>query len=338
MRSISALALGIVTTCLVCCSGACMAAFPVPDGFAPITILRGWHADEAVWYANSLSSDPKFAEVPQSSIPGTRTLTFVPGFSALADSSVVGDMYVVVNYVQGPVFSSTPLEPDEYTPLWRVSTVTWLDPNIARPITNDRPAGPDNPTGLPSDTEAIIGRTSVVVNASIVAVGPLKCAWLPAPEGTYRIAQGIECDQWSKTLLVPVYNVFCQNAQTRRGIWLRQMMILDAADPITAYQCRANLSTKLAALPQEFLQRLYVMNEPKPMSQFPILRECPTVFGARNTNFGYTPLMLITAMDRRLPLSSVINNPPSLDWLLQAGLLSIVEETRIVNAPLIPEL
>lgn len=320
------------------CTDISRAAYPVPDRLVPITLLHGWVDDQAAWYVPTLSSDPKFAEIPQTSILNTDTLTFAPGFAACIDAGLVNDVYIVANYVQGPVFSTAPTEPDIYTPIWQVNTITWLDPNRARPITNDKPADALNPTGLPSPDEAVIVRTNVVLNASILAVGSLKGSWLPAPQGTYRIPQGTIFGQQSKTLLIPGYDVFCQNPLTQRGTWLRTMLILDAADPATAYQFGANLSARLANVPPALMQRLYVMNEPKPMSQCPIVRECPIPnrFSIPNTNYRYTPLMLITAMDRHLPLYAVINNVQSLDWLLQAELLTVTDESRIINAPLIP--
>jgi hypothetical protein len=338
VRSELLLIASVLAVLFVGCTDICRAAYPVPDRLVTVTLLHGWVDDQAAWYVPTLSSDPKFAEVPQISILDTGTLTFAPGFAACIDAGLANDVYIVVNYVQGPVFSTAPTEPDIYTPIWQVNTVTWLDPNKARPITNDKPADALNPTGLPSPDEAVIVRTNVVLNASILAVGPLKGAWLPAPQGTYRIPQGTVCDQQSKTLLMPAYDVFCQNPLTQRGIWLRTMLILDAADSNTARMFGANLSTRLSTVPPELMQRLYVMNEPKPMSQLPIVRECPVPnrLSIPNTNYRYTPLMLITAMDRHIPLYAVINNVQSLDWLLQAELLTIADESKIVNAPLAP--
>lgn len=337
MRSKLLIIASVLAVLFIGCTDICRAAYPVPDRIVAVTLLHGWFDDQAAWYVPTLSSDLKFAEVPQTSIPDTDTLTFAPEFAACIDAGLANDVYIVLNYVQGPVFSTAPTEPDIYTPIWQVNTVTWLDPNKARPITNDKPADELNPTGLPSPDEAVIVKTNVVLNASILALGPLNGAWLPAPQDTYRIPQGIACNQQSKTLLIPAYNVFCQNPLTQRGIWLRTMLILDAADSNTAVMFGTNLSTRLSTVPPELMQRLYVMNEPKPMSQLPIVRECPIPNWLRmpNTNYRYTPLMLITAMDRLIPIYAIINNVQSLDWLLQAGLLTIADESKIVNAPLV---
>jgi hypothetical protein len=68
--------------------------------------------------------------------------------------------------------------------------------------------------------------------------------------------------------------------------------------------------------------------------QRPVTEDNPNNFTWRNTNYGYTPIVQYTVLDRGplLPHSAVINNPDQLQMLLTGGLLILVSEDQRLNA------
>lgn len=320
----------LVVSLVFLCSANCFAVFPKPDGTIRVQMFHGWYDDDAAWYISTDTSNIRFAT--------TQHLTLAPKILSAIETTpqAADDIYMVTNFNNnGPVFGSAPPEVD-YTPLWHVSFVTWINPFAARVITNPDPASPTNPTGLPGPNEAIITPSDIVFDCPIMARGSLGGPWLPAPNGGYRIPQGKNPNSYTKTLELPTWLVYCADKATTH-IERRSVIIPDTDNPTLSAQLGANIALPLANMPLSDTQNFWFIQGIVPASQYPIIQDCPNGETWRNTNFDYSPIMVYTILNRNIPpnVGTVVNNPTLLQILLGSGKLSVLSNNQIINAPVI---
>jgi len=296
-------------------------------GSAEFDLFQGWCDGEVVWYILENGSN----DINTNAWICYRTL--FPKLGSAIDSGAAGDIYVVMNYNQGPVFSVCP--PDEdYTPLWRVHYITWK-PDVEKRTIID--AG-----DLPAPEEADIEQTDIVVDRPIVATGQLGGPWTPAPEGRYRLKQVLDYDPCDRDIRLPIWMVYGQSKITRY-LLAGAIIIPDVGDSDLAELLQANYAPKLAEMPDSDTQRMWVFdwmqNPPPRPAQWPILEFFPNYggnFGRLNDNYDFSPIMIFTLIERdALPPYVVVNNPFFLKNLLEGGGVSVVSEDVKVNAPLL---
>jgi len=305
--------------------------FPKPSAFGGVLVQLGWYNQSQAWFfcaaTNSISFTGSRLVGPQ--------LTLTPKLSsALTPRAPMGDIaarpvYMVANFQNPPVFSSAPGQAS-YSALWQVYTVTWKRGVTPRPITDADPASPANPTGLPDASEADIVATQVVLDCPILVLGPLSQPKTSNPPN-YIIPQSPFTDPFVRAVFLPVWLVYCQNPVTKR-VEERFTLITDAADPGLASVLGANLAPGLLNVPDEDTSDFYVMREPKPVAQLPILSDCPTGPGPSNFNFGYSPVMRYVILGRNIPPSTLIKTPDLVDHLLFTGGLILLKDDQRINA------
>lgn len=301
----------------------------VGQGEVVVKLKMGWYAGQQAWYitwdTNKLqrwSADSAFWVNPSP----------VPKLSS-AIGAGAARMYVVTNgnATQGPIFSTRP-DNDDYSGLWQVFYITWHKGVTPRPIisAND----------LPGEDEAFIQETDIVKNDPIMAIGPFDgCNWLPAPEGTYRIKQGLCFDVRTKTLILPSWAFFTQDPITRM-IYQTEVLITDSNDPAIAELLECNFAPAMTAIDAANTQRLWIfdwVNQPfSPPGQLPIMEntlknDC-WFNSCYNTNYNYSPINELVLVDRTTDSPNfVVNNPPYVQKLIAKGFLTAENSGQRVN-------
>lgn len=234
----------------------------VGQGLVVVKMNMGWYAGQQAWF---ITWDSNKLERCNMDLFRMVVPSPVPKLSS-AIGGGAAPLYVVTNFNQGPVFSTRP-DLDDYSGLWQVFYITWNKGVTPRPINSV-----DN---LPGEDEAAIQETDIVKNCPIMAIGPLNgCNWTPAPEGTYRIKQGLWVDVKTKTIVLPSWATFTQDPITRT-IYQTEVLITDSNDPQIAELLECNLAPAMSQIDPADTQRLWIfdwMNPPfSPPGQLPIM-------------------------------------------------------------------
>jgi len=128
-----------------------------------LPLIPGWYKGQQIYYLQTEASDPGLAKSQQA--------TYVARLSnaITANPPAVDDIYAVTNFTQSNVVPSAPLpegpnntDPN-YTPLWQVSLVTWIDPRQAHVLTSE-----EDVLAAANQRLVTINKTNIVVNCSII--------------------------------------------------------------------------------------------------------------------------------------------------------------------------
>jgi len=119
-------------------------------GFVSLRLHNGRVDDEDVWFIRTDASDERFAQ--------SEGLVFAPRLAGCHDRGLSGELFMFDD--GSAVLSSHPAR-DDYTPAWRVSTVSWRgEPRDLGSVDALRSAE--------RDAELIVTDTRAVINAAIV--------------------------------------------------------------------------------------------------------------------------------------------------------------------------
>lgn len=364
-----AVAAMLVSGTSIAFNGYCPFTFPEINPFAPAQYIafqmkQGWVDGELVWYICTDASDQQIAcqqQFPLRTLVAQKansvycydTINFAPRLTQAAGQ--VALLYVVTGQPQ-PVFTAVPGDAT-YSGVWQIVYVTFK-PGVPRYCVNNAdPYDPvSNPNGLPSAADAVFTATNkagnpIVVKYPIMAVGPLGGPWQPAPGNTdiYRIPQGVACAcyAYDKVIYLPFWNIYCQDPITKR-VCVRQIVIPDACDPPglpiedqLVPKLGANDAPGLCDIDEAATQNFYWQLGPQPISQYPIVQECPSAYvcPCYNYNYDYTPIEKVVVFQRNVPpmaQSAVITNEPVLLSFLADGCLSEVRSSQIIDGTIIP--
>lgn len=303
--------------------------YPQPYHYFAFPVEQAWYDAEPAWIYCSSTSDFNYAR--------WQTLHFSPKLaSALTPRVPGGDiaarpMYVVTNRQNLPVLSARPGDP-LYSALWQVFYVTWKPGVTPRPITSADPASPTNPTGLPSAAEATIVPSNVVLDCTVLVLGPLACPGARNAPG-YLIPQATATSAGFrlKTVTIPTWLTDGQFLVNQR-VGSALTLITDASDPALANALGANLAPGLLNLPDSDTTNFYVWRGPKPPTQLPVIGDYPLSVGSR-PNPDFSPVMRYIIMQRLIPPSTVIQSREYIELLLNNGLLIILRDDQRINAP-----
>ncbi len=347
-RSISIALLLIVLLGVMAASSATAAGntFPFPnrmsglyngvgDDEIGLPLQQGWYQGRLAWYVPVIGSVIRpvgFQIIPNLDLD--RRFRYYKLTSAIGHGAAL--MYVVINYVQGPVFTTIPGNAD-YSGLWQVVYVTWKPGVTPRPIIDA--------ANLPTAAEADFATTDIVVDRPIVATGRLDGPWFPAPPGEYRLKQVIDYDLYAKIIRLPVWFVYSQDVDTKQPLF-GEVIIPDVADPALAELLQANYAPALADVDPDNTQPFWVQDwkkqPPPPPFQLPITLwgdniEVPGPLGyVLKRNPQFTPIMDLILLERTgLPAYVVVNNPTYLQYLIAQGAFVVEGTLGRINAPMV---
>ena len=318
VRSLLALAVVLLL------AGPSWAVFPKPDYYEYYSLYQGWYNGGQAWFTSTTTNNIAFARSPNWGdfwspwFPSCLDLSSKLSLALDTDPKVARPVYIVTNLQQGPVFSAAPGQspPDMlYSALWQVFFVQWKQDafrqGLVRPITSV--------ADLPSPSLADILETGVVVDMPILALGPLGGPWTPTSPGVYRTKQVREYDPSAapKWVMLPHFSVFADWPLTMKPC-VAEVSITDVADEVAAALLGANLAPGLAAMPTDGRQSFWVMNNPKPPRQLPLVDAVPS-FCATSFNGAYTPVLNLTPLNRNIPPYATVSTQRFLKLLLAGG-------------------
>jgi len=324
--------------------------------YADFQMNQGWENNKLAWFICTDTSDPVMACSTRPEGEFCEGLNFAPRLASLANQVAV--LYVITNLNQGPVFSAMPGD-SGYSGLWEIVYVTYKTGALKHYVTNDSPYDAlTNPTGLPPASDAdytTTGRAGIpiVVKYPIVAIGTLGGPWKRVALGDYRIPQG-KVDEATytstKTIWLPYWFAYCRNPITKR-IDVRRFIVPDVFDPPglppadqLAPKLGANVAPGLGLIQFADTQDFFWQIGPQPTNQYPIFHACPVSIRdleqCENFDYDYTPVADFDVLQRNVPLlpaGTVINNEPTLINLIFMGRLSLIRDTQVIDAPILPE-
>lgn len=308
--------------------------FPKPTADSGVFVRLGWYNTTQAWFICTATNNIAYTE--NLNMQGGE-LTLAPKLSSALVPKVPGGdiaarpVYMVTNFQNPPVFSAVPGQA-LYSALWQVFNVTWKRGVKPRPITSADPASPSNPTGLPDSTQANIVATQVVLDCPILVLGLLTQPF-PTNGSGYIIPQGGVGDPYLKVVFLPFWAVYCEDPVTKR---VNQVIvrITDVGDPALASVLGANYAPGLLNLPDSDTTDFYVMREPKPLTQLPVVGECPAHRGLSdfNYNYNYSPVMKYTILKRNIPPYALVKSADYLRFLLSNGGLELLKNDQRINA------
>lgn len=307
----------------------------IGDSYMSIPMYQGWYEGQVAWHVYAalyhIYYDANWAQMPNVDLDYRVRYTRLTGTIGKGANL----MYVVLNYNQGPVFSTRPGN-DDYSGLWQVVYIKWKPGVARRPIISH--------LNLPLPTEADITPTNIVVDRPIVAIGRLGGPWLPAPPGTYRIKQARGYDPYGKRISLPVWFVYSQEYVGKQP-QVSVLLITDVADEDLATLLKANVAPGLNLVDVEDTQPFWVQDWTLPPAvppfQLPVIVQCDFlhVFGSDvriGHNFNFTPVMDFIPLERKtLPQYVVVNNPTLMWRLIVEGRFEPVSEPMRINAPVL---
>jgi len=143
-------------------SAAPAAAAPKPVSYViELPGIPGWYKGEPILYLQTEASDAGLAASQQAN--------YVARLANAANTAAVDDIYAVTNFKQSNIVPSAPLpagpgntDPN-YTPLWQVTTVTWVDPTHATLLKSE-----EEVLSAESAHLVTLSKTGIVVNCSII--------------------------------------------------------------------------------------------------------------------------------------------------------------------------
>lgn len=128
-----------------------------------LPLIPGWYKGVQVFYLQTEASNQGLATSQQA--------TYVPRLANAinANPGAVDDIYAVTNFTQSNIVPSAPIpegpnntDPD-YTPLWRVSLVTWANPARAHTLKSE-----DEVKTAAAAGEVTLTQTNIVVNCPMI--------------------------------------------------------------------------------------------------------------------------------------------------------------------------
>lgn len=311
--------------------------FPFPDihsglsngigfGYAILPVRNGWFEGKVAWFL-------KLRDTPTAvCIDLDYRFRYPKLASAIGNGA--GTVYQVTNFQQGPVFSSRPGRSD-YSGIWEVVYITWKKGVQKRPIISH--------LDLPPPTQADYKPSGIVVDRTIVAIGPLFEAFYSKPDGTYIMPQVGNVFMNPPRVSIPGFFVYGQD-KTTRGLVLGIVQILDIADPDMAALFQANYAPALAQVDADNVQNMWAQDwrvmPPVPPGQNPVVDEIDYLFLSNPPrdvhNFDYSPVKDLTLLARTtLPAYTVVQSPAYLQQLLADGALVPTGPPVRINAPMV---
>jgi hypothetical protein len=283
-------------------------------------LVTGYYNDYEIYYVNTEASDAGVA-----SNDGT---TFVPKLANAIAVGATADIYAVTNFAQHNIVDSipNPLGPDnadpDYSPLWRVTLVTWQAGFTPRTLTSEAAVLAARDVGMVTLTS-----TDIVVNCAVVVT-----PWGHLPSA---LAVDIEEDDEAETstITLPLIKGFV-NGKTIFYI------NTEASDRGVAANDGTNYVPKLASTHASGAEAdiFPVFGKSNP-AQHNVVDSTPQPVGPSNTDPQYSPLWDVVPVqftDQTRAWYPLLRSTAVIDKLEAKGILSVGPEPGIiVNCPIV---
>jgi len=283
-------------------------------------LVTGYYNDQKIYYVNTEASD--------AGVAATDGTTFVPKLTNSIKAGATADIYVVTNNSQHNIVDSVPnpLGPTnaaaDYSPLWRVTLVTWQTGFTPKTLTSEAAVIAARDAGMVTLTP-----TDIVVNCSVMVT-----PWGHLPSA---IAVDIEDDDETETstITLPLIKGFV-NGKTIFYI------NTDTSDQGVATHDGINFVPKLLGAHASGSEAdiFPVVGNANP-AQHNVVDSAPMPVGPSNTDTQYSPLWDVVPVKftnqsrHNYPL---LNSTAKIDKLKASGDLSVGPEASIIiNCPIV---
>lgn len=322
-------------------AGVTLSACGSGDGVPPITkatlpIVTGWFNGQPVQYIQTEASDAGVATGQKVNyVPGlANVVTATSG--VFAAGQAVDDIYVFTNGVaagnQANVIPSVPTPAGAtntspaYTPLWRVSTVTWLAPTSATTLTSEAAIFAARTAGTVTITQ-----TGTIVNCSVVsspAGGTLANVTINPAVGTAVV-----------TATFPVVTGWFNGRPVRYIQTEASDAGVAAGQGVNFVPGLANLTTATNTIftAGKAVDDIYVFtNGVAAGKQANVIPSAPIPAGPGNTSPDYTPIWRVSTVTWAVPANATTLTSEAAIFAAQAaGQVNITQTGIIVNCPVI---
>ena len=281
-------------------------------------LVTGYYDDVKIYYVNTEASDAGVAAAD-----GT---TFVPKLAKAIGVGATADIYAVTNFSQHNIVDSipNPLGPDntdpDYSPLWRVTLVTWQPGFTPKTLTSEAAVLAARDAG-----KVTLATTDIVVNCAVVVT-----PWGQLPSA---IAVDIDDEDEINTITLPLIKGFVNG----RTIFY---INTEASDKGVAANDGTNFVPKLAATHASGAEAdIFPFFGNANRAQRNVVDSTPTPVGPANNDPQYSPLWDVVPVQfvkqdrKRYPL---VRSTRAIDKLEKLGKVTVGPEPGIiVNCPIV---
>jgi len=289
------------------------------DPAITMPLVTGYFNDVEIYYVNTEASD-----IGVATMDGT---TFVPKLSIAIDVGATADIYAVTNFTQHNIVDSVPdpLGPDnadpDYSPLWRVTLVTWQPGFIPETLTSEAAVLNARDAG-----KVTLTATDIVVNCAVVVT-----PWGQLPSAiAVHLADD---DDGIDTITLPLIKGFV-NGKTIFYI------NTEASDQGVATTDGTNFVPKLAATHASGAEAdIFPFFGNANPAQHNVVDSTPAPVGPGNTDPQYSPLWDVVPaqfVDQSRHEYPLVRSVAKIDKLVSRGELTAGPEPGIiVNCPIV---
>ena len=282
-------------------------------------LVTGFFNDVKIYYVNTEASNLNVAIAD-----GT---TYVPQLSIAIDVGATADIYVVTNFTQHNIIDSIPdplgwenADPD-YSPLWRVTTVTWNEGVTPTELTSEAAVLAARDAG-----KVTLTTTDIVVNCAVVAT-----PWGQIPNAVAVNIEDGEAE--TSTITLPLTKGFV-NGKTVFYI------NTEASNQDVAAADGTNYVPKLAATHASGAEAdIFPFFGNANPAQSNVLDSAPMPIGPGNMDPQYSPLwdvVPVQFVDQERHNYPLVRSTTAIDKLEQLGLVTVGPEPGvIVNCPVV---
>jgi len=304
---------------------------PVPNGYCWEKTFEGYYdGNTVIRFILTDVSNPQWAK--------WMLINYAPILGLIdPDSDGVGDVYFFNNFNQYPVFS-TQREEDDYTPIWDVELVTWLDPNEAIPLLSAEEVSDAAGDGLVEVVE-----TGIILDAPHVE--NIEGEIIPQSMWGNWIGEPYKSYGGAKYIRLPVFNGYVKNKQVtflKTDFENEYLAGEDQYDGNYAPDMGDLLEDYPYVFDVRYAWAIDLDADPKrgvcPVNQWSVYGEAPSPIGWGNRNYWYSPLrehFTIQRADGR-DYSNVYRNADLIELLLGNGVLEFYNDDGddgAVNSP-----
>lgn len=301
-----------------------------------LPIVTGWFNGQPVQYIQTEASDAGVATGQKVNyVPGlANAVTATSG--VFATGQAVDDIYVFTNGVSaGPQANVLPSAPmpagatntsSAYTPLWRVSTVTWNVPANATTLTSEAAIFAARTAGTVTITQ-----TGIIVNCSVVSSptgGTLANVTIHSAVGTA-----------GATVTFPTVTGWFNGRPVRYIQTEASDAGVAAGQGVNFVPGLANLTTVTNTVfpAGKAVDDIYVFtNGVAAGKQANVIPSAPIPAGASNTSPDYTPIWRVSTVTWTVPANArTLTSEAAIFAAQAAGQVTITQTGIIVNCPVI---
>ncbi len=275
-----------------------------------LPLVNCWYNGQPAYYIQTEASDPDVARA--------QNVHYVARLADTITAGAVDDIYAVTNFTQGNVIPSAPIPagPDnadpEYTPLWRVSTVTWVNGTTPHTLTSEEEVLAAETAGM-----VTIAQTDIVVNCPVIFTSDGGLL----PTATITIG-GAE-----PTVELPLVKCWYNG---RVAYYIQT----EASDPDVARAQNVHYVARLAdTITADAVDDIYVVTN---FTQGNVIPSAPIPAGPDNADPEYTPLWRVSTVTWATGTTPhTLTSEEEVLAAEAAGQVTITQTDIVVNCPVI---